>query len=165
MLITLLLAAHTLDTHQSQGAIIDGDDHIALLRIARCPDRARDGPDPARVAATYKPYPVLKIAFAELTARRRELVVVEANMLRAVVSYADLDLTGSAGHARLNRRVESAAKQLCHGTDFQPLAGMIRRERCFEAAMASAAPQVAKAITNTGDRFTRGRVTELASAK
>lgn len=48
----------------------------------------------------------------------------------AQVSYADLDLGSKAGQARLENRLRTAAKQVCHGSATDPWA-VAEEYKCF----------------------------------
>jgi UrcA family protein len=91
-------------------------------------------------------------------------LVVEAELPRAIVSYADLDVANPAGLAVLKSRVKSAAAKLClhHGT--QPLEERSDRARCYADAIASAAPQIARAVSG-GTWFAGRRAIEVALRK
>jgi UrcA family protein len=61
-----------------------------------------------------------------------------------VVSYADLDLSGSAGMSVLKGRVSRAADRLC-GQRSRILDVELQRRDCRAFALAGAAPQIAAA--------------------
>lgn len=65
------------------------------------------------------------------------------------VSYADLDLSKSAGRDTLARRIATAVRQVCGGADARDLRGLADRNRCraeaSEGATAFAAQVAAKA--------------------
>jgi UrcA family protein len=92
-------------------------------------------------------------------------MVVEAELPRAVVSYADLDLRSAAGEAKLRARVESAAAQLCLHDGTLPLTEQKERARCFREAMASAEAQIAHAAANEAIRLAGRRTIEVALRK
>ena len=75
-------------------------------------------------------------------------VIVEGGVPTTVVSYADLDLGSSSGLATLNGRINSAASRLCHQGGRQDLPRQMYEARCFKTAVASAKPQVDRAIGN-----------------
>ena len=52
----------------------------------------------------------------------------------AYVSYADLNLGAPAGRARLENRLRTAAKHVCHGTDASPWAAA-REYACFQETL------------------------------
>lgn len=64
------------------------------------------------------------------------------------VSFGDLDLTTAAGQAALDRRIDVAARKVCHMDDMRTATRLKSRERqeCYDKARASAANQIA-AIT------------------
>ena len=64
----------------------------------------------------------------------------------ARVSYADLDLTGAAGRAVLDRRVRGAAAQLCHVEDRAPLARRMEAQRCTRETLAQGRAITAVAV-------------------
>ena len=74
-------------------------------------------------------------------------VIVEGGVPTAVVSYADLDLGSPSGLATLNGRINSAASRLCHEGGRKDLPMQMFEARCFKTAIASAKPQVERAIT------------------
>jgi UrcA family protein len=73
-------------------------------------------------------------------------VVVEGGVPTAIVSYADLDIGSSSGLATLNGRVTRAASRLCFDGAHKDVATKVGEERCFDTAMASAKPQIQRAI-------------------
>ena len=64
----------------------------------------------------------------------------------ARVSYADLDLTGAAGRAALDRRVRHAAAQLCHIENRAPLARRMEAWRCTRETLARGRAMTAIAV-------------------
>ena len=63
----------------------------------------------------------------------------------ATVKTADIDLTTSAGQAKLDKRVDQAIRRMCRVDGFD--AYMLRQQAdCRLAAKANAAPKVAYAI-------------------
>ncbi len=52
----------------------------------------------------------------------------------AHVSYADLDLGSKAGQSRLENRLRTAAKQVCHGSANDPWAAA-EEYRCFQETL------------------------------
>lgn len=73
-------------------------------------------------------------------------VIVEGGAPTAVVSYADLDLSSQSGLATLNGRINSAASRLCHEGGRKDLPTQMYEARCLKTAIASARPQVERAI-------------------
>jgi UrcA family protein len=68
------------------------------------------------------------------------------------VSYADLDLNGSAGQATLARRVHRAALQLCRdSTSWDPMRPLLV-SRCLADAKRQAQSQIATAIAGVRPR-------------
>ena len=79
-------------------------------------------------------------------------IVVEASpQPTAIVSFADLDLSQAAGRARLDGRVRRAAEELCVDTGVRDLAERIEQKGCVSFAVASARPQIERAIA--GPRY------------
>lgn len=92
-------------------------------------------------------------------------MVVEAGAPRAVVSYADLDISGPAGQAKLRARVKAAAAQLCLSKARLTLIEERLRSRCFDAAIANAEMQIARATSDEGIRLAARRTIEVALRK
>ena len=85
--------------------------------------------------------------------------IVVDGLPTAVVSYADLDLSGPAGQAVLNGRVRRAAATLCvdHGSRGVREAGL--RQQCLDFALAQAQVEIARAIARTGNEQFAARTT------
>ena len=94
-----------------------------------------------------------------------EPMIVEASLPRAVVSYADLDLSNSAGDAALRGRIKKAASSLCVQRGALQLPQMMQQRRCYAAALASAETQVSQAIAQSDTRLAARRNVELALGK
>lgn len=118
MLITLLLAAHTLDTAQPQAAIVDEDDRRALVELAQTTDRAWDERDAGQMAASYRPDAVLKIGLTEPEVRGRESIRIHfekafagrTGRLRHVTELTGLEAIGpdqalSEGEVRVEAEI------------------------------------------------------------
>lgn len=60
----------------------------------------------------------------------------------AQVRYDDINLASKAGRARLEGRVDFAARMLCGKRDYQPLTINAQIDACQDAVHASAKPQV-----------------------
>ena len=73
-------------------------------------------------------------------------VIVEGGVPTAVVSYADLDLSSPSGLATLDGRIHSAASRLCRQGSRTDLQTQMFEARCFKTAIASAKPQIERAI-------------------
>jgi UrcA family protein len=58
------------------------------------------------------------------------------------VSYSDLDLTHEHGRARLDSRVNIAARQVCGFENATELARKTAERRCFSKALADSRPAV-----------------------
>jgi UrcA family protein len=114
-------------------------------------------------ATTYAGMTALLLASGAAIAQAP--VVVDGGMPRAVVSYADLDLTSPAGQAKLRSRVKSAAAQLCLSYGNVPLIEQRARARCFDQAIATAEPQIAEASADAGVRLAGRRTIEVALRK
>lgn len=67
----------------------------------------------------------------------------------AIVTYADLNLSSTAGVVALNRRISAAARRICGEDDIRDLQRQAAVDACRTAAVRSAAPQVAKLINPT----------------
>lgn len=64
------------------------------------------------------------------------------------VSYADIDLSTSAGRGELDRRISAAASRLClQDAQASPAPGYIDR-KCYGTAMAGAQAQVDRAVAS-----------------
>lgn len=59
------------------------------------------------------------------------------------VSYADLDLTSSEGHAELNARIDRAARRVCAAEDPRNLRAVLASNTCYRVALAAAQPKLA----------------------
>jgi UrcA family protein len=75
-------------------------------------------------------------------------VVVEGGVPTAIVSYADLDIGSSSGLATLNGRITRAASRLCFDKAHKDVPTKVFEARCFDTAMASAKPQVERAMAD-----------------
>jgi UrcA family protein len=73
-------------------------------------------------------------------------LVVNGAAPTARVSYADLDLASPVGVAKLERRVSASADRLCIGIGIETLTARLAGRDCRDAALASAAPQVQRAV-------------------
>ena len=72
-------------------------------------------------------------------------IAVAQDAPSATVAVADLDLTTSAGQAKLDKRIDQAIRRMCRVDGFD--AFMLRQQAdCRLAAKANAAPKVAFAI-------------------
>ena len=65
----------------------------------------------------------------------------------AIVTYADLNLSSTAGVAALNQRISVAAGRICGEADVRDLQRQAAAEACRTTAVRSAAPQIAKLIS------------------
>jgi UrcA family protein len=86
-------------------------------------------------------------ALATAASAQAPLTVAAAPSAR--VSYAELNLASAAGRATLDARVRSAARRLClpHGTS--DLVREAAGRACLVEAIASARPQVARALAES----------------
>ncbi len=73
-------------------------------------------------------------------------VIVEGGVPTATVSYADLNITSTAGRLTLDRRVVRAATQLCIEYRRLPIDEMIMENRCFSKAMSKARIDIEHAV-------------------
>jgi UrcA family protein len=71
----------------------------------------------------------------------------------ARVSYAELNLNSRSGMAMLDRRIQRAAKTLCVDERVRDLARASAGRACFAEAIASAQPQVERAVANAGSNW------------
>jgi len=67
----------------------------------------------------------------------------------AIVTYADLNLSSTAGVAALNHRISVAARRICGEADIRDLQRQAAVDACRATAVRSAAPQIAKLINPT----------------
>jgi UrcA family protein len=65
-----------------------------------------------------------------------------AEPLKRVVNFADLDLTRSTGVAALYARLRSAARMVCEPTDERALQSIVPRRRCVEQSVERAVAEV-----------------------
>jgi UrcA family protein len=63
---------------------------------------------------------------------------------QVAISYADLDLTTTAGAQVLGERLEAGVKAVCDRPDIRDLKSMLAWEQCKDAAMTSANEQLAR---------------------
>ena len=72
----------------------------------------------------------------------------------ARIHYADLDLTGEAGRAVLDRRIKVALRDLCDEDQQLGLAKRLEEIRCLRAATEQVAVQRRQLVANAETRFT-----------
>jgi UrcA family protein len=65
-----------------------------------------------------------------------------ADVPKAVVKYADLDISTSQGATVLYNRIRSASEAVCSPLDHRDLARMFRWEKCVKQAIAGAVTKV-----------------------
>ena len=94
-------------------------------------------------------------AFAAVPAQAEPPILVEGQPT-AIVGYGDLDLSRPAGQAALGGRVHRAAARLC-ASDMNGIGPAMEQRRCFSLALASARPQVDRAIALYGNPQFAGR--------
>jgi len=70
----------------------------------------------------------------------------------ALVSYADLNVSSTAGVAALNRRISAAASRICGTADIRDLQGTAAVHTCRTTAIRSTVSQIA-AVTNPAQNF------------
>jgi len=80
-------------------------------------------------------------------------VIVEGGVPTAVVSYADLDLTSTAGRLTLDRRVNRAATGLCFENRRAPVEELLAQHHCYSAAMSRARIDIQQAVARAGAQF------------
>lgn len=78
---------------------------------------------------------------APLSATTANIVVRDGPSLR--VNYRDLDLGSTAGRATLERRIHSAADQLCIEHNVAPLDVRMQQLECYRVAVRSGNDQMA----------------------
>ncbi|HEX2763338.1 MAG TPA: UrcA family protein [Allosphingosinicella sp.] len=79
-----------------------------------------------------------------------DIVVTGSPAPTAKVAYDDLDLGSAAGLNRLNARIRAAADRLCSDPGVKGLEAQLQAAACRDATIAAAAPQVARAIAQSG---------------
>jgi UrcA family protein len=67
----------------------------------------------------------------------------------AIVTYADLNLSSTAGVAALDQRISAAASQICGTVDIRDLQGKAAVNACRTTAVRSAAAQIATLTSQT----------------
>jgi len=83
-----------------------------------------------------------------------QTVVVEGSPLPTeIVNYADLDLSKLAGRAALDRRVRRAAEFLCVNNGIRGFREQMEQKACLNFAIASARPQIVRAINGHGTQL------------
>ena len=80
-------------------------------------------------------------------------VIVEGGVPTAIVSYADLDLTSTAGRLTLDRRVTRAATGLCFEDRRAPVEELIAQHHCYSAAMSRAQIDIQQAVARAGSQL------------
>jgi UrcA family protein len=90
-------------------------------------------------------------------------IVVEGGAPTAVVSYADLDLGSNSGLVTLNGRISRAASRLCTESGRTDLATQLNETRCFRTAVASAGPQIDRAVANQARQFASSGTIKVAA--
>ena len=88
-----------------------------------------------------------KLAIASAVAVALSSIAVApaaAQDAQIAIRYADLDLTTSAGSQALGERIEAGVKAVCERPDMRNLKSMAAWEQCKDAAVASAADQLAR---------------------
>jgi UrcA family protein len=72
---------------------------------------------------------------AQAAASTQDITVEGASVAR--VPYADLNLNSAAGRQQLQKRIESAASNLCVESVVQPVAVKMDQARCYRRAVSS----------------------------
>ena len=86
---------------------------------------------------------VLSTAFiTSVPAAAEAIIVTENPEPRAAVSVADLNLNSPAGVAKLQRRIEGAAAELCQTTAVEPIDMRLARAKCYRTAVSSGQRQI-----------------------
>jgi UrcA family protein len=104
----------------------------------------------AVLAATATP------AFAENSGDDTVVTGDRQDAVSIKVYYSDLNLASDKGVQRLERRVRSAARQICITSGVKPLGIWALENQCFEGAMSGAEPQIAEAVRNYGTPMAMG---------
>jgi UrcA family protein len=86
----------------------------------------------------------LLLAAAPASAQANDAIVVtgDSEVLRATISYSDLNLASPAGRTRLEQRVQKAARQVCPSDG--SMKQLLNAMECKQAARAGAAMQIEK---------------------
>jgi UrcA family protein len=69
---------------------------------------------------------------------------------RATVAVADLNIASPEGVARLKRRVDGAATQLCLTSAVEPIEMRVARAECYRAAISSGHRQIDRIVASEG---------------
>jgi UrcA family protein len=97
----------------------------------------------------------LGAAFNAVPADAAETIIVSDNPEpHATVSIADLNLDSPAGVARLERRIEGAANELCLTRDVEPLGAQLARAKCYRTAISSGRRQIDHLVAARGANAT-----------
>jgi len=115
----------------------------------------RGVPMPLKAMAAVLAMSITSLVFATPSLAQSQL---DVRAVSSTVSYADLNLANADGRATLERRVRSAANQLCQ-PDIAGVTGeRVLRQRCYVAAIEGARPQIDAAVA-------RGAQARLAAAR
>ena len=106
---------------------------------------------------------VAALIAAPAVAQEPSPVIVEGGVPTAVVSYADLDLSSSAGLATLNGRISRAASSICTESGRKDLSRQLGEGRCFRTAIASAKTQVERAVADASLRMASSGAIKVAT--
>ena len=88
--------------------------------------------------------------------------MIDQDTTTARVDFSDLNLSSKAAIGVLNARVRRAASMLCGNTGRTDLDRGLAEKRCFDAAVADAYQQVARAARNAEEAHTRMSATLIA---
>lgn len=99
---------------------------------------------------------VLVSALAGIVPAAAQPPLVVEGRPTAIVTYGDLDLSRPAGQAVLAARVRRAADRLC-ATGALGIGAAMESRTCVDAALASAQPQVERAVALYGTPQFAGR--------
>lgn len=92
----------------------------------------------------------LGTAFISDPASAESIIVSDNPVPHATVSTVDLNLDSPAGVARLERRIEGAASDLCLTQNVEPVGMRLARAKCYHAAVASGKRQIDRLTTDEG---------------
>lgn len=83
-------------------------------------------------------------------AAAESIIVSDNPEPHATVSVADLNLESPDGVARLERRIEGAASELCLTRDVEPLGTQLARAKCYRTAVSSGQRQIDRLMAGQG---------------
>ncbi|HKC04067.1 MAG TPA: UrcA family protein [Sphingomicrobium sp.] len=83
-------------------------------------------------------------------AAAESIIVSDNPEPHAAVSVADLNLDSPDGVARLERRIEGAASDLCLTHDVEPVGTRLARAKCYRTAVSSGRRQIDRLTADHG---------------